>query len=191
MKFSSFSLRLETVSQTSSKFKCTWSTQTVRPQFRCFSRRPTPPPTICVSCYWLNSTRSRIPLVKPFLRRGACSYPNIHKTDNSKVALRPSVLRRNIESKPGLFLPLPFDFPPDNKTAYTCIWLKTRVERWGLNCSWYLGRKSKWQFARQQIKKNWEIKVKFKPHCLIHKTECLYNWNQYQSVINLQLGIFF
>jgi len=124
MEFPSFSPHHETVSQKSSKLKCTCNKQTVRPQFRCFSRRPTPLSTVRVSCYWLNSTRSRIPLVKPFLRRGACSDPNIYKADYSKVALRPSILRRNVEFKPGNFLPLPFDFLPDNKTAYTCTWLK-------------------------------------------------------------------
>jgi hypothetical protein len=45
----------------------------------------------------------------------------------------------SIESKPGLCLPLPFDLPPDNETPYTCTSTKPRVERRGLNRSWYLG----------------------------------------------------
>ena len=140
--------------------------------------------------YWLNSKLSRIPLVKPLLRRGVCSNPKLYRADYSKVALRQSIIRRNTEFKPSLFLHLPFEFPPDKRIAYTRSSTELKVEGWGLNCSWYLGSKSGWNFSRQQIKKHWETNVQFIFHCLIQKAGCLCKRNKNQSIINLQLDLF-
>jgi hypothetical protein len=74
---------------------------------------------------------------------------------------------------------LPFDLPPDNETPYFCTSTKPRVYRWGLNRSWYLGRNFAWKFARQQIRKNWEIKVNLKLNFL--STKC----NVYATEISI------